>query len=312
MSQSWEKLGLLYAPAGHGRHPKLITHAANPLPVHIEGDVFRVYFSGRDSQNRSSVGAIEVDIVTRKVRREINTPLLEHGSKGTFYADGISIGNLSETDEGRFILYMGWQNPRDGHWRGDIGSIRVHDDLSLSHTSAHPIMGADAEDPTSLSYPWVERYSKGDYRMWYGSTLLWDAGNGEMLHVIKQASSQDGITWQKEGIAVPYELGIAQAFSRPTVSISSDGLHQMWYSYRSGKGNAYQIGYATSDDGKTWERDDDRSGILASGSGWDADMQAYPFVFSHGESKYMLYNGNDYGRSGFGLARLKSGETIGR
>ena len=197
MSNSWEKMGLLYAPAKKGRHPKLKSHAANPLPVHVEGDVFRIYFNGRDAQNRSSIGAVDIDIITREVKQEIDTPLLEHGRKGTFFADGISIGNLYETDEDRFILYMGWQNPADEHWRGDIGSINVHDDLSLSNTSVNQVMSIDAEDPISLSYPWVERYPRGDYRMWYGSTVSWDAGNGEMLHVIKQASSPDGVVWQK-------------------------------------------------------------------------------------------------------------------
>lgn len=311
MKNSWEKMGLLYVPALKSRHPKLKSHAANPLPVHIGGDVFRVYFSGRDAQNRSSIGAVDVDIVTREVQQEIDTPLLEHGRKGTFSADGISIGNLYETNEGRRILYMGWQNPEDEHWRGDIGSINVHDDMSLSNTSVHPVMSVDAKDPISLSYPWVERYALGDYRMWYGSTVSWDAGNGEMLHVIKQASSQDGVVWRKEGIAVPYELGVAQAFSRPTVRIGSDGRHHMWYSYRSGTGTKYRIGYAHSDDGNTWERDHDRAGISVSSSGWDADMLAYPFVFSHKRDTYMLYNGNDYGRSGFGLARLMFGEAFG-
>ena len=44
----------------------------------------------------------------------------------------------------------------------------------------------------SLSYPWVLPDANGAFRMWYGSTRTWDAGNGEMLHVINEASSADG------------------------------------------------------------------------------------------------------------------------
>jgi hypothetical protein len=36
--------------------------------------------------------------------------------------------------------------------------------------------------------------------------------------------------------------------------------------------------------------------------GWDSEMIEYPFVFEHDGLRYMLYNGNGYGRSGFGLA----------
>jgi hypothetical protein len=33
-------------------------------------------------------------------------------------------------------------------------------------------------------------------------------------------------------------------------------------------------------------------------------MIEYPFVFDHDGHRYMLYNGNEYGKSGFGLAVL--------
>lgn len=58
----WKKLGSIYQPKRDLNHPKLITHAANPLPVHLHDDVYRVYFNGRDNKNRSSVGAIDFDI----------------------------------------------------------------------------------------------------------------------------------------------------------------------------------------------------------------------------------------------------------
>ncbi len=43
MSNKWQKLGVLYSPFGMNRHPKLLTHAANPLPVLIEGNVYRIF-----------------------------------------------------------------------------------------------------------------------------------------------------------------------------------------------------------------------------------------------------------------------------
>jgi hypothetical protein len=44
------------------------------------------------------------------------------------------------------------------------------------------------------------------------------------------------------------------------------------------------------------------TGIDVSDDGWDSEMIEYPFVFKHDGLRYMLYNGNGYGRSGFGLA----------
>lgn len=302
MNHPWQKLGLLYCPAGPDRHPKLLSHAANPLAMLLEGDVYRVFFSGRDAANRSSVGAVDIDIVRRAVVREHAQPFFEHGPAGSFYADGVSIGNCYSADGQHYILFMGWQTPAGAHWRGDVGRLRLDAELaSLTLDGPQAFLGVDATDPLSLSYPWVLQ-EDGRYRMWYGSTLSWDAGNGEMLHVLQQASSTDGHCWHREGLAVPHTLGLAQAFSRPSVLRDAEGYH-MWFSYRSGQaGQTYRIGYATSPDGRDWSLRLDASGIDVSADGWDAEMIEYPFVFEHKGERYMLYNGNGHGKSGFGLA----------
>jgi len=165
-------------------HPKLISHAANPLPIHMEGDIYRIFFSARDSNNRSSVGAVDFDIVSRNLIKEHKTPFFTHGSSDTFYSHGVSIGNTYQVENTLYMLFMGWHQPDKGHWFGEIGRLIVNADLSLSLDSTHPFMGLDSEDPISLSYPWVEKIG-GRYLMWYGSTETWDAGNDEMLHIIK-------------------------------------------------------------------------------------------------------------------------------
>lgn len=302
MRRLWKKLSQLYVPRERGQHPKLISHAANPLPVHITGDIYRIFFSGRDEKNRSSVGAVDVDIVQRKVITEHYNPFFEHGPVGSFYSDGVSIGNCYEVNNIRYMLFMGWQNPPCGHWRGDIGRLIVTSEISLQQENEEPIMCSDSTDPISLSYPWVLANLSGGYDMWYSSVMTWDAGNGELLAPINYASSCDGRNWCRAGTAVPYELGTAQAFSRPTVVLNDGGDYEMWFSYRGGAGEKYRIGYANSEDGINWTLDLKNSGIDVSSSGWDSEMIEYPFVFNHNGARYMLYNGNGYGKTGFGLA----------
>lgn len=304
MKHEWEKLGELFRVPDGGLHPLLLSHAANPLPVHLHDDVYRVFFSSRDKDKRSSIGAVDIDIVRRVVENVIATPVFPYGAEGSFYADGVSIGNVYEANGVRFIGFMGWQNPPDRHWRGDIGRIRLTDDCRLEVAETTPLMTSDATDPLSLSYPWVMRAADGKYLMWYGSTLSWDSPNGEMIHVIQHATSADGHQWQRHGLAIPYEIGRVQAFSRPTVAANDDGSLDMWFSYRSGNGESYRIGCAHSVDGKQWTLDLANSGIDVSRDGWDSEMIEYPFVFDHCGHRYMLYNGNGFGKSGFGLARL--------
>ncbi len=297
----WEKLGRLYCP--QPVHPKLATHAANPLAVALDGDLYRVFFSGRDDQNRSSVGFVDVNIVSRQVMYVHDRPAFEHGPADSFYSHGVSVGNCYEVGSSRYMLFMGWQRPPDSHWRGDIGRLVVSGDLSLSLDGTDPLMTSDQHDPVSLSYPWVAR-ERGGYRMWYGSTRSWDAGNGEMLHVINEAASADGNRWSRNGLALPYVIGRAQAFSRPSVVAHPDGGYEMWFSYRGGGGDAYRIGYASCTDASGWRLRLDEAGIDVSGSGWDSEMIEYPFVFEHRGQRFMLYNGDGFGRSGLGLAVL--------
>ncbi|WP_460371015.1 hypothetical protein ACOYXF_05115 [Pseudomonas sp. Tul1A2] len=306
MKSTWKKLGQLFTVEGEPRHPKLTSHAANPLPVHLYDDVFRVFFSSRDCTNRSSVGAVDIDIEQRKIIKEHPQPFFEHGPQGSFFADGVSIGNCYTVNGVRYMLFMGWQAPSDQHWRGDIGRLVVSADAStLTLASQTPFMSADAHDPVSLSYPWVEDDGRGGYDMWYGSTRTWDAGNGEMVHVINSAHSIDGERWQRTGLAVPFEINVAQAFSRPTVAKNPLGGLEMWFSYRSGAGESYRIGYATTDAGNQWRLALEETGIGVSAQGWDSEMIEYPFVFDHKGNRYMLYNGNGYGKTGFGLAILE-------
>ena len=48
-----------------------------------------------------------------------------------------------------------------------------------------------------------------------------------------------------------------------------------------------------------------RVGIDVSSEGWDSEMIEYPHVFEHQGAKYMFYNGNKFGQSGFGYAQLE-------
>ena len=138
-----------------------------------------------------------------------------------------------------------------------------------------------------------------------GATETWDAGNGEMLHVLKHAISRDGNIWTRTDEVVPYALGRAQAFSRPTVLSHANGTRDMWYSYRPGDGTTYRIGHSRRVEGK-WTDASGMPGIDVSETGWDGEMIEYPFVFRHANKTLMLYNCNGNGRTGIGLASLVS------
>jgi hypothetical protein len=123
---------------------------------------------------------------------------------------------------------------------------------------------------------------------------------------IKYAESIDGIDWKRNGVvAIDYIDDYEYAISAPRVILEA-GIYKMWFSSRATKDiDTYRIRYAESEDGINWTRKDNEVGLNVSASGWDSKMICYPFIFDNKGKRYMLYNGNDYGKTGFGLAVLE-------
>lgn len=296
----WRKLGRIYCP--DRVYPWMVSHAANPAVVKVDGDLHRIYFSTRDGDNRSSVAWIELDLrAPTVVERVCDSPALSPGELGTFDDSGCSVGSLLIEGGGWKLWYMGWNLGVTVPWRNAIGVAHSEDGLTFHRHSPAPVMDRSTEDPFTLSYPWVLPVPDG-YRMWYGSHVSWQREHGDLDHMLKTARSVDGLRWQRDGhVAVPSGSDGARAFSRPCV-VRDPEVWRMWYSFR---GRKYRIGYAESEDGERWVRADASVGIDVSPGNWDGEEIEYPCVFDHGGRRYMLYCGDGYGRTGFGIAVLE-------
>ena len=297
----WRKLGKIFC--ADGQQPWMKTHASNPVAEYENEDIFRVYFSCRNQRNQSSVGYVDLDINRpQKILDLSPEPVLAPGEPGTFDDSGTSMGCLVHLNSRRFLYYIGWNLGVTVPWRNSIGlAISNGPNQPFVKISSAPIMDRDHNDPFSLSYPWVA-FDGPTWRMWYGSNLRWGKKKEEMEHLLKYAESDDGIYWRRDGkISVGFKSPTEYAIARPCVR-KDNNRYRMWYSYR---GESYRIGYAESHDGKSWTRLDEQAGIDVSPSGWDSEMIEYPHVFDHNGDRFMLYNGNGYGRTGFGLAILE-------
>jgi hypothetical protein len=131
------------------------------------------------------------------------------------------------------------------------------------------------------------------------------------VYKIAHATSADGVAWQRDAVTIiANRVGEDECQALPTV-FACDGRWHMYFCYRyatdfrANHARGYRLGYAYSDDLRHWVRDDGAAGIDVSASGWDSEMQCYPHVFWCGDHAYMLYNGNAFGRGGFGVARLE-------
>lgn len=305
----WLKIKHLFV--SRGEYEWMFSHAANPVPFILNNDkeLVRIFFTSRTIQNISHIGYIDIDFSDNNlpIINIAKKPVVIPGPLGAFDDSGTAMGYIIEKNKEIFLFYLGWNLKVTVPWLNSIGLTTADSiDGPYKKYSLAPIMDRSAEDPYSISYPSII-FDEGIYKMWYGSNLSWGKDQNEMRHVIKYAESKDLIRWYRlNETHISLEHPNEYALSKPWV-IKENNIFHMWYSYR-GNGNidSYRIGYAKSSDGKKWKRFDDKVGIDVSKSGWDSEMICYPSVFSLNSRTFMLYNGNAYGKTGFGVAILKN------
>lgn len=298
--KGWRKLGLIFAPEGQATW--FASHAALPIAEQIDLDEFRVYFSGRDSESRAQIGYFEFSLRPPfPILNVSEHPVIGIGELGTFDDHGVTAGCIVKRDGKVYQYYSGWSLGVTVPFYFFIGAAVADEGTSVyQRISNAPVLGRHAVDPYLLGSPFI-LVENDVWRLWYVSAIRWEMVNDKPRHyyLVKYAESANGLDWRRTGrICIDFVSQDEYAIARPHV-LKDKNIYKMWYAYR---GDHYRIGYAESEDGLTWERKDARAGMDVSETGWDSDMVEYPFIFDHAGSRYMLYNGNGYGRTGIGLA----------
>jgi hypothetical protein len=299
----WLKQGRIFDPNDDSPEWS-VTHATLPFAEKVNEDLYKIYFSGRDKHNRSLPGHIVINInQPNRVLSVSDKPILECGPPGTFDDSGVMSTWLLNYKDKKYLYYVGWNLGVTVPFRNAIG-LAISDDggQTFIKWSEGPLLDRSRHDPgfTASLCVLVEN---DVWRMWYLSCIKWEIKGSSFRHYyhIKYAESKDGFEWERKGlVCIDFKSSDEYAISRPCV-IKEEEIYKMWYSYR---GKSYRIGYAESPDGLNWQRKDEEVGIDVSQSGWDSEMIEYSFVFDHQRERFMLYNGNGYGKTGIGLAVL--------
>jgi hypothetical protein len=236
------------------------------------------------------------------------------GKLGTFDDSGAMPSCIVNHGGRKFLYYIGWNRGATVPYRNSIG-LAVSDDggESFERVVEGPVLDRTATEPYFCASPFAlydEEAAK--WKLWYASSTGWTVVNGhpEPLYQVKYAESADGVSWlRRNTVCLEYAFE-GEANARPCV-LKENGRYRMWYcyrgsvDYRTDKAQSYRIGYAESADGILWERRDSEVGIERSDEGWDSVMMEYPWVYEHRGRKFMLYNGNGFGETGFGYAVLE-------
>jgi hypothetical protein len=303
----WKKKGLIYVPIGDVPWAK--KSAMIPTPDLISNQIVRLYITCCDENGIGRVGYVDVDADNpSKIVKIAEEPVLDVGVPGTFDENGVlQCSIVNRSDEEKYLYYVGFELGTKIRYRLLSGlAVSRNGGESFQRIIITPILERSDSELYFRCGPFVMQ-DEDRFKLWYVAGSSWIEIDGKMMPVytINYLESSDGICWGDKGkVCIDIASEDEHGFGRPYV-IKEDGFYRMFFSIRK-KHKGYRLGYAESVDGIAWIRKDDEVGIDVSEEGWDSEMICYSAIVKYNEKVYMFYNGNEFGKTGFGYAELES------
>ncbi len=313
----WKKLGKIFDPTEHKLPDGYSIFAKSPQAL-VFDEFVRIYFCAqKKSENEKYLSCpfyVDFDKTLLNILGLSNRPAITLGGLGHFDEHGIFPMNVLQ-HEGRILAYTtGWSRRTSVSIEMEIGFAESFDGGAtfIKPGLGGPILSPRLDEPCMIGDGFV-RFFGGTFHMWYIFGGKWrrdkEDTDPDRYYRIAYAHSQDGLNWERNGRYIIAVKSENECQALPTVFTVGD-LHHMYFCYRdvfnfrTDRNKAYRLGYAYSSDGHNWTRNDEVAGIELTSGAWDSDMMCYPHVFECEGNYYLLYNGNEFGKNGFGVAKL--------
>lgn len=310
----WLKIGQVFQLAPSAE----FSHAQVPFPVLRDGKV-KVYFASRSQDQfglpQADISSVEIDEAlfpdfSLAQSRRVH---VTKGDLGSFFENGLMPGSVALVGEEELLYFTGWSRRATVPYNLEIGCLSVlGQNVSLKPGYPGPILSRARNDPFTQAHPIVFR-NKNLFIMLYQSGYGWLPGNEspEILYRIRTATSTDGFNWSRSNdFAVPTLID-NECQTSPTILKVGD-LYLMYFAYRAptefrdGGTGGYRLGAAISKNLASWSRISDPDLTVSKTEDWDSQMVTYPRFFQTKKGTYLFYCGNNFGKSGFGLAQLST------
>ena len=317
---NWKKLGKIFDPTQHILPNNCVQFAQSPQAL-VFDDFVRIYFSTRSLDKSagkylSHIAFVDMQKNLRDVIRVSDKTVIPLGELGCFDEHGIFPMSVMRYGNVIYGYTCGWNRRVSVSVDTAIGlAISRDNGLTFQRIGNGPVLAASLHEPCLVGDGFVKVI--GDvFHMWYIFGIGWKKFSmdtaPDRTYKIGHAVSSDGINWVKEEARqiIADRLVADESQALPTV-IGINGRYHMFFCYRQSsdfrknKDRGYRIGHAYSDDLANWVRDDEHPHLDITNGGWDSEMLCYPHVFECDGKTYLLYNGNEFGRYGFGLAVLE-------
>lgn len=300
----WKKIGHIYKPT---TNVSWHAHSAlTPTPYLINPSTIRVFAGFRDKEGISRIGFVDLDANNPTIiKHSSSQPVLDIGRPGCFDDNGVILGDVVEVNGKLRMYYIGFQQVKQVKFLAFTG-VAESDDRgeSFQRISEAPVMDR-ANEGCMIRAIHSIMYEEGRWRIWYAAGNDWQVINASPFpkYTIWYTESSDGLTIFQPGIQCVDVQNDEYRIGRPSV-YKKNSQYYMFYTKGSTGGSDYFPGLATSDDGITWQRSDEQFGLTLSTDGFDSLHLCYPRLIEVNDRVYCIYNGNNMGLEGFGLAEL--------
>lgn len=273
-----------------------------PTPLILE-DRIRVYGGLRDINGVGRVGFVDLDKSNpQKIVQISEKPVLDIGKEGMFDENGVVPTSILRKENKIFMYYAGYMLGKKVRMLIFTGlAVSFDNGETFTRYQEFPITDrTNGEELFRVIHTIFE--DNGKYKVYYGAGNYFIQGEYKTLPVydIRYMESDDAIHFNNAGITiVPIKDGCHRV-GRPYV-FKENNVYKMYYGYGTEK-IPYRLAYTESKDGINWENKD--INLELSKDGWDYHMMAYPAFIRVDKKGYLFYNGNNYGKDGFGYAEL--------
>jgi hypothetical protein len=302
----WKKKGLISNPLK--KYSWAMNGSLQPTSLLLENSI-RVFCGFRDIQGISRIGYIDLDLDNpSRVIDYSKEPILDIGKPGTFDESGVVPSALYFDGDTLFLYYAGYQLGTKVRF-SVLGGLAISKDVgkSFERFSNTPLFERTNEE-LLFRVPHSIIKAESGFKIWYGGGSNFIKGKNKILpsYNIRYLETDDLTKIPEKGKTFLDINGKEYRLGRPNVFVE-DGSYKMFYGY-STEEILYKLGYAESNDlSNSWVRKDNELNLPLSKEGWDSEMMAYPsYVKTSTNNRILFYNGNNYGREGFGYALLKS------
>ena len=263
--------------------------------------IYNIYASCRDKSGRSRIGLIDYN-VKKKLAKFRPNPIIKLGDLGTFDEMGMTYPWITVHNRKRFLFYTGWKLNKSTGFENNLGLLVFNKKKKFwERYSKASILPQNNFEPLGSGSASIYKGIKG-FWMVYTCFLRW-IDKKKHIYVPRIAFSKDLINWHRN-----YKNLIKP--SQKYHSICRLNIDKNGYLYVCARGERYAIFKSKKSfilDNlfeQSLSMSDFRKLNFESYTGGFEKMQEYPHVIEKYNKKFLMFNGNDFGKSGLAITEL--------